>query len=155
MFNLHSDIICSHEMIATDCADPEREILSRLRDYEYVGDCCSSYVDPNRAGCPGKKVWIDRPEKECRKGIERALKSQLTDEIWGIILRQAQCWVRENDPFIIGFEELFTLEGARRLWQYCVDCEFPEKKVEHLLGLRVQKTTLLDYDLRAIRAKIN
>ncbi len=156
MFNLSPGVLCSHEMIADPgIPDVEDELAARLKDFTHVGDCCSTYTDPRRDGLVGNKAWIDRPESECRIATELSLRTSICDPVWQGLLDQRDIWIEENDPFIIHFDDLFTLEGARKLWQYCVGPGFPEEKVKTLLGLRVQKTSLKNYDSGSIEAKLN
>jgi len=120
--------------------------------YDYVGDCCGTYTDPRRP-TPRRCAWIERNEEDCLISSEIAIERQMDPKRWRFFLELKREWIAKHQPFIINFDQLFTMGGAFALWMEMVDVEFPAKKVEVLLEQNIQRN-VLSYDMQLVTERI-
>lgn len=154
VLNLSSEGRCLHEGPAY-YENPIHEIKGF--NGQCSGDCGSHVMIEDYNRLPARRVFIHRNKEAVKRSTlaffqrcngEQFYQDKLIDDLY----EQALEWVRQFQPLVIPYHELFLIRSVERIWKHCMpELEFPKAKAEQLLSVNIQ---IKDFDMMAKRHKL-
>lgn len=138
LLSLCPNAYCLHEGEAQFRDD----LAGHLRSQKefYAGDSAPTACLERFDHIEAKRVCIMRPMGEVIPSTLKALHGLVTQKHLWDHLKILQEWCVKHSPLLVEFNDLFTLEGSREIWEYLLPGEyFPEHKVSALIRVRVEQ----------------
>lgn len=136
LLQMHPDCVAFHEL-ASYSRDWRNVILDNEADI--VADC-STYGFIDAAQMPSThRIFIDSNPRQSQKSSEVACRKKVDYDLIKGLQYMAYEWVERWNPMIIRREDVFTVHGCARIWQYCFGEEYiPYEKIQQIVKLNVQ-----------------
>lgn len=135
LFQLHPDCIAFHELAMYH---RNYKQLIYTAPFPQVADCNTyGYLDAAQINSD-RRILIDTDFEYSHRSSEVATKKKLSLQASKTLCNLAHIWADEYKAMIIKREDVFTVQGCKRIWEYCFDEPFPEQKVAQLIKLNIQ-----------------
>ena len=114
----------------------------RSRPEKFAGDSSPGWREFTREvdAVEAPRVAIIRSFDEVMPAIRKAFHGMVPNDWIHQDCERLNTWVSRHDPLVIPFRKLFTISGARQVWDHVLPGEdFPRDKVECLIRTRVEQ----------------
>lgn len=136
VLSLHPECIGYHELVAY--RSDWRDVI-RNSTYRYVADCNTYAVFDNYDLVPDKRVYIVSQPEQSHRSVEIACRKKVHYDFICELMDAGQTWAIYNDPcYVIDREDIFTVDGCSKVWQFLFDEEAPKEKIENFIRLNIQ-----------------
>lgn len=133
LLNMNEFCIAYHELAAYD-----RNWRNTIANTEsqYVADCNTYGYLPQADMNSDRRVYIKSDARQSKASSEMACQKQVDLELLLKLQLIGDDWA--TGALHIEREDVFTLDGCRRVWEYCFTEPFPEVKIRQLIKLNIQ-----------------
>ena len=137
--NLQPRSIVFHDIIS-DVEHWKESLHFAEQHNDFVGDCGTYQYLPGAVIEDSKKVFLERDPESSRTSAEQAFGYCIPKENYAKAVDAAREWVRKYQPVVVPYNQVWTVEGLRKIWEHVYPWSvFPWEKAELFLKMQIQR----------------
>jgi hypothetical protein len=153
LLNLHPDVFCFHEAMATD--RPYRQVITEAMETHKIVVDCTTGIHPAYDCIEATRIFLQRHMGDCAESAIKAM-GPVARDMWPSVVNNAARWVGKFHPPHINFDGLLQKSrGELEMLEHLLGLETPidGAKVGQLRALNVQIEGLCEhyYDNKPIQ----
>lgn len=133
---LHPDCNVFHECIADGPGWRER-LAESCERWPITADCGTYQYMPGATLRYSDKIFLSRPHRESADACGRFMDIPPDYAVSSRLVGIASDWIELFEVRSFQFQDLFTVETIREIWNYLKLGQFPENKVAQLVRMRI------------------
>ena len=138
VLNLCPDIMCIHEPVDNNVPAPKGS-------YSHSGQSGSHLLVPSYRDMEADlRIFIKRDSEDCVKSLQDIYGDVVTDSWMDCVVGPSIEYENKTD-IIVNFENLFTEDAVKYIWESITEIPFCEDKVAPMFNMNIQRHSL-EYD---------